>query len=496
MLCLALPVTQPDRPLPELLEQLEHTRPERRRTAVRALAELGGRRAWEAVVQSLEDPEGMVADAAQVELAELDDSAVISALLGRGGLGHKEPWVRLRVAEAVGRMGLSLPGKRLAARLSPRDPAASEALLWSLERLHGRGLLEGDVRSLARRAEGCMGRNAPGFLRAQALWTAQALDPDDRRLARARKDRDPEVRLAGLLWMEQRAEDSHGASDLLRVASEAAQDERSAVRLAAASVLGRIGTPGALGVLVERLPVEERLVVQARLVSVLRQATGLRHRSDPRPWRRFLEAQPKGARVTPVQGRRAAGEARSAGSAERFPVNSDRAAYLVDLSGSTWNRRQDGRTRKELVDGMLVATLDALPDGSRFNVIPYTGRPHPWREELVEATRRNVRSAQESFSELDVTGPGDVWSAIELALEDGAVDTIVLVTDGAPTGGQRHDLGLMMELLRQRLRWRPVRFDLVLVDSPARLVRVWRALAESTGGTCLELAFAPRKSGE
>ncbi len=491
MLCLALPVHQPDRPLPELLEQLGHAQPERRRTAVRALAELGGRRAWEAVVEALEDPEGMVADAAQIELAGLDDEAVLSSLLGRGGLGHSEPWVRMRVAEALGRMGRALPGRRLAKRLSPRDPATSEALLWSLERLHGSNRIEGDVSGLARQVEGCMGRNAPGSLRAQALWTAELLAPDPRgrRVERALEDRDPEVRVAALRCVER----AHGAGErLLQVAGTAASDAHAAVRGAAADALGGIATPEALLVLVERLALEQRPVVQDRLLKRLQGATGLRHRLDPRPWRRHLEALPAGEAVVRIGGGKSADLRRSSASVERFPVASDRAAYLVDLSGSIWNRRSDGRTRKELIDGMLARTLDALPAGGLFNVIPFTGQPHPWRDELVKVTSRHTKKAGESFAKLRVTGPGDVWSAVQLALKDGRVDTLIVVTDGAPTGGQRHDIDLMMELLRQAVRWRAVRFDLVLVDAPQRLAKRWRALAADTGGTCLELSFGPR----
>ena len=43
-----------------------------------------------------------------------------------------------------------------------------------------------------------------------------------------------------------------------------------------------------------------------------------------------------------------------------------------------------GRTRKELLDPEFQKLVAALPPGARFNVVPYTGVPHPWQERLVD----------------------------------------------------------------------------------------------------------------
>ncbi|MFT7678488.1 MAG: hypothetical protein ACI8QC_002481, partial [Planctomycetota bacterium] len=148
-------------------------------------------------------------------------------------------------------------------------------------------------------------------------------------------------------------------------------------------------------------------------------------------------------------------------------------------------------TRKDLVDEILQRTLDTLPRESRFNVLAYTREPFAWQEELSKVGRKGVRSAMEFFTKLHVTGPGDVWTASQVVLGDPELDTVCIVTDGAPTGGHRWDLVLMVELFMQETRWLPVRFDVVLVDCPKGLERRWRDLTQRTGGELMQLSFDP-----
>ena len=94
-----------------------------------------------------------------------------------------------------------------------------------------------------------------------------------------------------------------------------------------------------------------------------------------------------------------------------------------------------------------------------------------------------------------------VWAAATgrlfgSALADPRVDSLVVVTDGAPTGGAHWNLDLMFELLVWETRWRPVAVDAVLVDASARLREHWAGLAERTGGTCTSVEFGESEAGE
>ena len=90
-----------------------------------------------------------------------------------------------------------------------------------------------------------------------------------------------------------------------------------------------------------------------------------------------------------------------------------------------------------------------------------------------------------------LTGKGNVWDALLVVLADPAVDTVLIVTDGAPTGGHRWDLDLMAELIERERRWSGVAISSVLVDSSKQLQKRWATIAERTGGTSIAVAFEP-----
>src|SRR5262245_12637333 len=102
------------RSLEELAKEAEAPRPETRRAAVQSLAALGERKAWDLVVRMLDDRDPMVADEAEVALGSAVDPKLVADLFGPAGLGHRDAWVRLRVAEALGRMAGPIEGDVLA----------------------------------------------------------------------------------------------------------------------------------------------------------------------------------------------------------------------------------------------------------------------------------------------------------------------------------------------------------------------------------------------
>ena len=92
-------------------------------------------------------------------------------------------------------------------------------------------------------------------------------------------------------------------------------------------------------------------------------------------------------------------------------------------------------------------------------------------------------------------GKGDFFAAAELALTDPDVDTLLVFTDGVPTGGRRWKLGLMAMLLEQECRFRGVSVDSVLVDASKRVSNAWREIATRTGGRSMELVLAHGSDG-
>jgi HEAT repeat protein len=470
--------------LNELAAQLGEPKHERRRAAVRELAELGTQPAWELLLGALADPRAEVADEAQWQLGRLEHPGVTKELFGRDGLSSRDPWVRVRVAEALGRMPLDVDGNDLLPDGTRGDLDIARTLLWSLERRARNGRLGEPPLGLARKVEKLVRGNADAVLRADALATLAALDADVARpyIERFEADRHARCRIAALVLGVELLEPD-AALDLAR---RLAADEDDAVRAAAVIAVEDLGLREGLELLVQRMETEPRMRTRQRALDALQRLSGLKHRADPRPWRAWIAQLPQDWRPTRAElGPAVGGTAAFAG----LPILSDRVAFLIDFSGSLWVEREGREPRKKAVDEALRAALPKLDESARFLLVPYTAEPHPWRETLEPAKPRIVESALKDFADCRERGSGNAYGAIELALAQPEVDTIVLLTDGAPTGGRRWKLDLIVELLAFELRFRPVALDIVLVDAPSGLASRWKRIAAESGGRTVEVSL-------
>jgi len=462
--------------LTEFALALDSRHPATRRVAVRSLAEIGSTEAWELILPCLGDSSGEVADEAQWVLPRMERTDL---LLGREGLRARDPLVRVRVAELLGRCPGPVEGVKLAKHMTRREPDHTAALAWSLERLARADALSKDVarceREVARAVRFGGQAGAASLLCLEALNSSE-LEPE---LQRAANGRDELLRAAAAEALVRRA----GLGDWSRVTS-LAQDEDPGVRRALVEALNIAPDCQAAILCVERLGLEAVPTIRVRILHLLRSWSGLRHRYDPRPWLEWAAALPSG--WTPIE---RSGPVAPLGTTTfaGISVCSDRLSILVDLSGSIHTTMEGGLTRREYVELELERLLMALPRTARFNIIGFCDEPHVWSEELVENRRGKAVQAMKWFRGLSVRGKGDLFAAAELALEDPDVDTLLVFTDGVATGGRRWKLELMALLLEQECRFRGVSLDSVLVDASARTVRCWQEISERTGGHSTEL---------
>ncbi|MEM8713294.1 MAG: hypothetical protein AAGG01_20300, partial [Planctomycetota bacterium] len=220
-------------------------------------------------------------------------------------------------------------------------------------------------------------------------------------------------------------------------------------------------------------------------VQVLREASGLSTGAVAERWIRWAEGLKDDWVWERRDSKRSSRDADEEGASTTFyglRVASDRLVFLVDMSGSMW-RSNGESSRKEQVEVELAKTLRQLPEETYFNLVPYANAPGPWEKELVPATPKNVERAIEWFQRNTQRGRGDAWSALLPVLRDPSVDTVVILFDGAPSGGTRWNVELMRSLLADENRLRGVVIHTVLFEASGFLKRSWDAIATDARGT-------------
>ncbi len=473
---------QKDSGLAALEKQLKDPSEKMRREAVQELAKLATGAAWELVIDALKDASPMVADEAQLQLGSLSDAKTIDALLGKRGLGTADAWIRLRVAEAFGRMHAKFQLAELATHLTDKSADVRRALAWSIERVarSRKSQSDGDDMKLALIALGraLLAEKDPGVC-AAVLVALGAVEADKHKpMAEPMlTDKAAETRCAALVdaleWP---------VASRFDAARKALVDPAFAVRAQAVETLGSCRSKAACALLVERLEQEKSLRLRWRIVAELQKLSGSDLELEVPYWKKWVDAlddswEPK---TGEPKKREAKQPAEGTTVFMGLPVLSERIAILVDFSGSLWEKRADGKTRKDAADEELAKLLKQLTPSTKFNVIPYTKDPIPWQKALVAATPDNVTKALDFFEKCKESGKGNVWDAIELAASDAEVDTLIVVTDGAPTGGHRWNLELMEPLLAEHLRFRKITVDAILVDARRFLQERWEKICAAT----------------
>jgi HEAT repeat protein len=484
-LCLAL-APQAGVTIDVLSRSLASEKEIERVSAVQRLALLRSKEAWLLVVGAMKDVSPRVADEAELQLAKCDDMDVIDELAGRAGAQSPDPWIAIHAVGAL--TGGENPSvAAFEAALKAKNDDARSIAYAGIERNAAALLAVGKVpRSIVGALEkGVQPLGRGGEAQAAALMALAALEPAKSVdwIARAESKQSPAY-LCALLAI---ASDDRGDAAKRLFAMGAAHPDR-AVRAATVEALASEPDAERVKLLVDMLAAEKNTRLFWTIDGELERLSGLSGSGKPDFWQGWVAR--LGPEWKPVTG--TARRSESAGDTEApklagMPILSGGIAILVDCSGSTWEVRADGSTVKQRLDKELEKALQALLPTARFNVVPYTDVPIPWEKRLAPATPANVAKASKFFVGCKASGKGNFWDAAMWALEDPDVDTILVLTDGAPTGGRRWNLDIMRARFLEKNRFRHVVLDAVLVHAGKSLIGKWKDWCTATGGRELTL---------
>jgi hypothetical protein len=471
--------------LAQSLKELKSPQEKERRAAVQALAKDGSQSAWTAIVGALRDPQAMVADEAQLQLAQCTLAEAQALVVGKEGLGSVDEGIRLRALEILKSWKGTLEAGPILKLAADRNVDLRRAACTALE-LRAADCDEKSRKSALGVLAGLQSKDKDSEIRARAFLSAHALSGVEGTVVLQEAARSSEALvLSATLEMLGKSMDVGAWTQRESLAKHASR----VVRRAVVADLEQLPCAEAVDLLVRMLQSEQDLRLSWSIAEALEGHTGVRNGIVAASWSQWWSGvkgswKPEDKRKPE---RRKAGDYEGTVVFAGLPVISERLAILFDMSGSMWEKRTDGKTRKQAVEIELERTLKALPATARFNLIPYTRQPIPFEKGLVQANPEKVKQGIEWFRGLKDAGQGNVWDALALALSDPEIDTILLFSDGAPSGGRRWNVGLIGEAFAERNRLRRVALDHVLVGAPRGLIGAWKRISDVSGGRLLEI---------
>ncbi|MBL4847648.1 MAG: VWA domain-containing protein [Planctomycetes bacterium] len=113
-------------------------------------------------------------------------------------------------------------------------------------------------------------------------------------------------------------------------------------------------------------------------------------------------------------------------------IKSERVVFVIDVSGSMKGTRL-AKSKKQ-----LIQCIGALRRGSSFTVSSYSSQVRIWNRKLQPATQRNKGKAISFVETLRAQGNTCTLEGLTRAFDTTGADTIVLLSDGAPTGTRKN----------------------------------------------------------
>lgn len=306
------------------------------------------------------------------------------------------------------------------------------------------------------------------------------------------------------------AKDAGDRAEALRVLGSRAEGEAQFLAAAASALRGKDRAPVVAAVetaarfdrfelapalieLMERAAKDEEQVRWVHDASdALRAITGLPFGAKPEMWRGWWTkegqawlADRRDRSHGPPEGRGVARVSESDTASARFfglPVDSARVAIVVDGSGSMSSSKFGDLSTVEAAAREVEAFCERLPEDGVFQVWIVEQGPTAAFKKAVPVNRANRLKAMEFLRKREYRSTSSVVEALEAAMLDPDVDTLVFVGDGGSSSGAHQFDGHVLDAARRLYARHGVRIHTVLVTDSTRHEKLMNDLAEATGG--------------
>jgi HEAT repeat protein len=249
--------------------------------------------------------------------------------------------------------------------------------------------------------------------------------------------------------------------------------------IGAARGLAATRSPAAVPALVDALEDHASGRLSHEIAEALESLTGQPFGRNAKLWRRWWTDRGTGFQVP--ESARSPWEEETA-AADRYTfygiqLVSRSAVFVCDVSGSMQGDRIKTLRRE------LAAVVKRFPSAGRFNVVLFNEEVIPWSKKLVGASKKNKDKLLTFIDGIAAEGATNIWDALLLALTDKHVDTVVLLSDGAPTAGKLRSTAEIAKAFTKQNRARMVLLHVVSIGKASPNLR---AMARLSGGSYVQ----------
>lgn len=336
---------------------------------------------------------------------------------------------------------------------------------------------------------------------------------------------DPRVKAAALEGLSKAPGSSWRDLVVARV-----EDPDWGVALLAARLCGEREIGKAIPVLIRALAKASPRVAE-EIGASLRKLTGQNIEPDAVPWAKWWEANranwgEDGRPLQPITASPKSADIDFYG----LKVKSDKVLFVIDISGSMRHAKEAppaptppprgpttgeppaakdppperfSGTKIEIAKQELRRAVRALPKASMFNIIAFNHQVHQWQPKMIPATDANKELAYAWIRDMAPSGSTYIDGALRMAFKMAgigahdraypgvAVDTVILLSDGAPTDNafpesKDMDPAAILQNVREMNSQRRVVIHCVGIDNVVVGIQFLKKLAAENGGTYVD----------
>jgi HEAT repeat protein len=264
-------------------------------------------------------------------------------------------------------------------------------------------------------------------------------------------------------------------------------------RLAALRALETMHRPEILAPIVAALDAQQGRLLH-EFADTLWRLTGQPHRARVAAWQAWYAENGEGfALLEPeeLEQQREQEEARKLKSITKVEffgvrIRSQRVIFIIDISGSMNELLRSeyvgrsGEARIERAKAELTKAIEALEEGTLFNVVTFASGVDGWLDGGIAGADGKTRKDAIDWVKLKgALGGTNLYDAVKRAFNDPDVDTIVVLSDGEPTAGAVTDPSAIREDVA---RWNKNRGIVIHTIAVGGQLRVLEWLAADSGG--------------